>query len=288
VVACTTQEAPAGGTGGKTTTGGTGGKIVTTTGTGGGAGSYTTNDGVLCPLPMQALITDFTVVPPDAGAPDPDAGTADGGAADAAPVAMNTVHFGGGLTLGGSEFVYPTAGNWPVTSDVSGGNWHMTAANGIGDYSGFGLYFDNCSHVDASAYSGISFTISGSVLPPGGIVTMNVATLDDQIAASWLLTHGGTPAATDPGRCIPTSATATNQYNQSECASPAFVVNITATPTKVTIPWASFTTGKPMGVLPGNITGISWFFPPPTGAGTTTPTPYPVDITIDDLSFIAP
>jgi hypothetical protein len=192
------------------------------------------------------------------------------------------------LTLGGSEFVYPTAGNWPVTSDVSGGNWHMTAANGIGDYSGFGLYFDNCSHVDASAYSGISFTISGSVLPPGGIVTMNVATLDDQIAASWLLTHGGTPAATDPGRCIPTSATATNQYNQSECASPAFVVNITATPTKVTIPWASFTTGKPMGVLPGNITGISWFFPPPTGAGTTTPTPYPVDITIDDLSFIAP
>ncbi len=236
---------------------------------------------------MQALITDFTVVPPDAGAPS-DGGAADGGAADAAPVATNTVHFGGGATLGGSEFVYPTGGMWPVTSDVSGGSWHMTGT--LGDYSGFGLYFDNCSRVDASAYSGISFTISGRHrLPPGGIVTMDIATLDDQIAASWLLAHGGgTPAATDPGRCIP-DATATSQYNQTDCADPTKVITVTTTPTKVTILWTDFTGGKPTAaVTPGDIIGIYWFFPPPVGAGTTTPTTYPVDITIDDLSFIAP
>ena len=58
LAACTTQEAKTdagSGTGGKT--GGTAG--TTGGGTGGAGGSYPLVDGTLCPLPTQALITDF-------------------------------------------------------------------------------------------------------------------------------------------------------------------------------------------------------------------------------------
>jgi hypothetical protein len=84
--------------------------------------------------------------------------------------------------------VYPTSGSWPITSDVTGNNWHISGT--IGDYSGFGLGFDGCSRVDASAYRGISFTISGSV-PMGNMVTLGMGTLNDTIAPSWLNAHGG-------------------------------------------------------------------------------------------------
>jgi hypothetical protein len=275
-VACTTQEA-------KTGTGGSGGTAsglggMTGGGTGGaGGGSYAVNDGVLCPLPAQPLITDFTYVAPD------------GGVADAA-VATQYNHFGDTTTLGGSEFAYPLDGTWPVTSDVSGSNWHIFGT--LGTYSGFGLYFDNCTHVNASAYAGISFTISGSVAL-GGMVTMGVGTLKNVIAASWLLAHpvagGTTPDPAAPGRCIPVATTATNQYTQSECADATKTVPVTATPTTISIRWADFTGGKPeLGVTPSDITNVYWFFPPPAGAGSTTPTTYAADITIDDLKFITP
>lgn len=267
LVACTSQAVTPGGTGGSgVATGGSGG--TGTTGTGGSAGGYVTSDGVLCPLPAKPLITDFTYV-------------ADGGM-------MDQVHFGDdSTTFSGSEFVYPTAAAgsaYPLTSNVTGGSWHMTGT--LGDYSGFGLSFDNCSRVDASAYKGISFTISGSV-PMGNMITIGMATLNDRIAASWLMSHGNTTAAVgDPGRCIPTSGT--NQYSQTTCADPTKTVPVTSTPTTISILWGDFTGGKPeAGVTPGDITTIYGFFPPPAGAGTTTPTTYAVDITIDNLSFIA-
>jgi hypothetical protein len=283
--ACTTQavksDAGAGGSGGGTThLGGMTGS------TGGSGGMYAVSDGVLCPLPAHPLITDFSPVVPDGG-------VADAGVTDAA-AATQYIHFGDSTTLGGSEFVYPLDGNWPITSDVSGGNWHI--AGTLGTYSGFGLYFDNCTRVDASAYAGISFTISGSVAQPGSttpMVTMGMGTLKNVLAASWLLAHpvaGGTvPAADAPGRCIPVATTATNQYSQTECADATKAVPVTTTPTTVSIRWAEFTGGKPeAGVTPSDITSFYWFFPPPAGAGGTTPTTYPVDITIDNLSFIAP
>jgi hypothetical protein len=282
--ACTTQ-AVSTGTGGKGgTTGGTLGGM-TGSSTGGSGGLYATSDGVLCPLPAQPLITDFTVVVPDGG-------VADAAATDAA-VSTQYNHFGDATTLGGSEFVYPLDGTWPVTSDVSAGNWHISGT--LGTYSGFGLYFDNCTRVNASAYAGISFTISGSVAQPGTttpMVTMGMGTLNNVLAASWLLAHpvaGGTvPDPAAPGRCIP-PATATNQYNQATCKDATATVPVTTTPTTITLHWADFMGGLPeAGVTPSDITSFYWFFPPPAGAGTATPTTYPVDITIDNLSFITP
>ena len=248
--ACTTQEASTG-------TGGKGGAAAGTGGAGGSVGS-TETDGVTCPLPAKALITDFTYAPSDAGA------------------ATDFASFGDSTTLSGTEFVYPT-GTGALTSDVTKNNWHISGT--VGDYSGLGLVFFNCSRVNAAAYKGISFTISGSV-PTGNMITMGVGTLNNSITAAWLNTHGET-GKTSPGRCSPVSGT--NQYDQPTCATATKVIPITATPTTQKIMWADFTGGKPeSGVTPTDIISVSAYFPW-AGAGSA---PYAADIVIDDLSFI--
>jgi hypothetical protein len=218
-------------------------------------------------MPAMALITEFTY-------------SADGGS-------MTSVRFGGdSTTLSGDQFVYPTGGSYPVMSNVTENNWHISG--NIGDYSGFGLSFDNCSRVNASAYRGISFTISGTVAM-GSMITMGSATLNNRIAASWLIAHpvaGSTPTAADPGRCIPNAA-AVNQYAQSDCVDATKVIQVTTSPVTQNILWTDFTGGKPeANVTPTDITTVYWFFPPPVGAGSTNPTPYMADIRIDDLKFI--
>ena len=219
-------------------------------------GPITGNDGVLCPLPDQPLITDFTYA---------------GDGAD-----TTGVHFGSTAVLSGGEYIYPTTGSYPLVSDVTDSNWHITGT--VGDYSGFGLYFDNCNRVDASAYQGISFTVSGSVGDNNEIV-LNVGTLNDSIAAGWINTHGGT--TTDPGRCVP--ETGTNQYDQQDCKNPTVTIPVSDTPTEVTILWSDFEGGSPEPnvATPSEITFISWSFP-----WTSDGTAYPVDLTIDDLSFV--
>jgi alpha-L-fucosidase len=224
------------------------------------AGTITGYDGTLCPLPATALITDFTYTAPDGAATN-----------------ASEVHFGnyGGLT--GGEYIYPTSGSsYPLTSDVTQSNWHIGGT--AGDYSGLGLYFDNCSRLDASKYKGISFTISGSIGSTNQL-TLGVSTLNDSIAPAWINTHGGTSSA--PGRCIPISGT--GQYTEQGCSSPTKTVDVTATPTVVSVLWSDFAGGSPETSVatPSEITNISWTIPW-TGGGT----PYPVDIVIDDLSFI--
>ena len=232
-------------------------------GGGGAGGASSTGDGVAC-LPVTVpLITDFTYVP-DGGSP-------------------TTVQFGDDTTtFSGGEFVYPTSGNYVVTSDVTGNNWHISGT--IGDYSGFGLSFDRCSVVDASAYKGISFTLSG-VVAAGSIVTMDVGTLNDTIAASWLNAHGGTATADAPGRCIPTSGT--TAYAQSSCLDPTDTILITSIPTTINLMWSDFSGGRPeASVNPSDILTIYWYLPPPPGVGTSSVTTYTADITIDNLKFI--
>jgi hypothetical protein len=51
--------------------------------------------------------------------------------------------------------------------------------------------------------------------------------------------------------------------------------------------WTDFSGGKPeTGVKPSDIISIHWFFPNPDGITSGSPTPYKVDLTLDDLSFI--
>jgi hypothetical protein len=257
--ACTTSEAK-GGNGGSGVVGGT---TVPPGGTGGSmavAGSTGTSatDGIACPPVSPApLITDFTYAPSDAGMPDP-----------------TQARFGGSGTWQGGTAVWTNSAT-PFTSDVTQGNWHITGT--VDNYSGFNLYFDNCNHIDASAYKGIKFTISGSL--GGGTLRMGVGTLNDAVAASWLIANGDTAAkATDAGRCVP--KTGTGKYSQTDCKDPEAAIAVTATPTPVTLAWGDFTGGKPVpNVEPTDIISIYWYF-------VWSTTSYPVDITIDDLSFV--
>jgi hypothetical protein len=218
---------------------------------------------VECPVLTSALITDFTDT------------SADGGVTDS-------------TTLAVSESVYPTSGQYMVTSDVTQNNWHLSG--NLGDYSGFRINLDNCSRIDASAYLGIQFTIYGSVPAPpangGSIVTFGVGTLNNAISSDWLSAHGGSSGG--PGRCLPKSGT--SQYDQPNCADAKKDIPVTAMPTVQRVLWTDFTGGKPdPGVTPTDIISIYWYFPNPEGLGTTSPVvPYPVDIVIDDLQFITP
>jgi len=264
LVACGSNGTSSGGTGGN---GGVGGGTTAPAGTGGGGTAGTTGafspDGKLCLGPTKALITDFTYA---------------GGTAD-----TTQVHFGDSSTLGGSEYVYPTGtDSYPLTSDMRASNWHISGT--VGTYSGFGLYFDGCNRIDASAYQGISLKISGTV-EQDGMVTFGVDTLDDSITATWLNSHGST-GAVNPGRCNPPADPTLNQWSQAACANPTASIPVTSTPTVQTILWTDFSGGKPeSSVKPSDIIGIHWFFPNPPGAGTASPTTYTVDITLDDLSF---
>jgi len=251
LVACTTQAASSGGTGGST---GAGGAV----GAGGSTGAAAT-DGTACLPIATALISDFTYAPSDAGTTD-----------------TTKVRFGAPGKLEGGTAVWTNA-TTPLTSDMTQNNWHISGD--ISNYSGFNLYFDNCSHLDASAYKGISFKISGSL--GGGSLVMGMGTLNDTVAASWLISKNDTSAkATDPGRCVPTSGT--NKYDQQTCADSTVAIPVTATPTPVSLAWTDFTGGKPISyVEPKDIISIYWYFVWSTGS-------YPVDITIDDLSFINP
>jgi hypothetical protein len=273
-----------GGTGGASTSGSGGTSGTSGSGGAGGAmgGGITDNPEfglkIPCPPPTQALILDFA---PAGGSPSADAGGADA----AAPAPVRDASFGMyGVTFAGGTYYYPADGPWPIGSDVAQGNWHMTGD--VGTYSGFGIYIVACNVLDASAYDGISFTISGSVAM-GNALSMNVATSGNEVSHVWINTLAvpppATPAAINSGRCIPAS---TNQFDGS-CASPSVSVPVTAAPTTVTVLWSQLTGGQPAAsVDPTEILGISWAFPVPPGAGTATPMPYPIDIVIDDIGFV--
>jgi hypothetical protein len=231
-------------------------------GTGGDTGRAPT-DGVLCMVPTLPLITDFTYVP---------------GEGD-----TSQAGFGDCTTLMGGEWLAPNSGSYPLASDVTQGNWHITGT--VGDYSQFALFFTRCDGmcdvVDASKYKGISFTISGSI-GQNHQLTLVVSTLNDAIAASWINTHGGTSSS--PGRCIPTAGT--DQWNEQGCSNPSKRISVTATPTLVSVPWADFAGGSPDAYVatPAEIIAITWQLP--WDPWTNPENPYAVDIVIDDLSFI--
>jgi hypothetical protein len=252
LVACTTQEATPNGSGGSTPPTGTGG---TTVGSGGSTGAVS-GLGTLCP-PPQDLISDFAYTPSDAG------------------TSTTAPRFGSAGTLQGGGSFYPDSGANAIKSDLTGGNWHFTGT--VGDYSGFGLYFDLCDRVDASAFTGISFMVSGNV--PS--ITFGVGTVDDTPTGAWMLSPGGKTTAkpTDSGRCTPTSG---SQYYHPGCADPMTQIPVTASPTLQKVTWAALTGGTPVASPnPKEITTIYWFFPW-TGSGAA---PYALDFTIDDLKF---
>ena len=179
------------------------------------------------------------------------------------PDATNTkVSWGysGETVFSGFSFVYPQPG---IVSDMAGGAWHLTGT--IGDYSGFSLGF-SCA-VDASMFTGISFTIKGDAGTTGRLI-MSVGTSPDDI--------NGVMDAPSWGKCVPK----TGPYDGT-CQSPRADVSVTGTANTVKIKWADLKGGAPQAsVSPDSLSGIVWIWDWVAGA-----TPFATDITIDDIAF---
>jgi hypothetical protein len=233
----------AGGSSAGATTGGSAGATVggssgsTTGGTGGGSAQVAT----ACPgvVPGAALIADFDA-PPAAGKGyewgSPEQGTTD---------------------FWGGTFVYPTA--MELTTDDGA----LTVAGHVSDYSGFGLYVQNCT--DASSFKGIRFKIKGD--PPMGKVTFALQTNQN----SWA---NGTK-----GSCLAPEA---QQY--VACVPPSVVVPVTADFTTVEVKWADLKDGKPVASATtdgSDVIGLQFILP-----WAANGTPYDTSVTIDDVEFI--
>lgn len=229
------------GTGGARPTTGSGGRGVVVSGTGGqgvgtggvsGSGGAATGGVQACVKPNRPLITDFS---------DPlDADTF----GDADGVIGVAFHLGAGLTHTTTGGAFRTSG---------------TLTDAVG---GMGIALP-C--VDASMYSGISFTISGSVAG-GGATTLTI------------LNRSNEPAPpTGMGQCRYTSeATAF-----VDCVQPSKTIPIPSAPTTVRLAWSELTGGKPVpNVDPKQLSSLVWLVP-----YMATPSPRAVDVTIDDLRF---
>ena len=255
-----------------------------TAGTGGG-----TSAGFACQntMPTAALITDFSNLV-------------------ANPTSAGNYTFTGGV-LGGTFAYQPNA----LTLDTVT-NTVLNIKGNVHAYDGFGLYFNTC--YDASAYTGVSFSVKGYAGPKGKLnfrVQTNTNTAID------------TPNM--KGQCVSALA---DTY--PDCHASAFDIPVTATPTVVTVLWGQLAGGVPIAAVTGNnVVGLEWAFDwtpgavgaagsgaggaatgsggsgggasggkgggtsggsggAATGAGGAPPAagPYDADITIDDVKFL--
>jgi hypothetical protein len=122
--------------------------------------------------------------------------------------------------------------------------------------------------LDASAFHGIQFTISGAVGSTGvdagspNQMTLSVFTPPDNKVGS-----GTGFTCTLPG-----------------CAAPSYTFDVPNQTTTLKVTWEMLRGGAPIYVLdpPAGITGIQWSLPWPC---TSNPAPYNVNVTIRDVAF---
>lgn len=251
---CSSSNGGSTGTAGSSSTGtaGTGQGTAGTTGNGGNNSGGSGGGGGASQPPMGCTISDL---PPPPAPLIADFASVDGGAS---------------IPIGGT-FTYhsPDAAVAP-TATVTNGGWHITLnAPGMTDpqYIGAGIYFNGnvagTDCIDATAYTGIKFDISGSIAGTG--CTAQYSTNDSAHSAV---------SATDPKAGGPAGSYA-----------PQAALTASSTVTTVMMPFAG--TGAPSGGSPAiaiakdKLTGVQWQF---TVAGGTT-NACMVDLIIDNVSF---
>jgi hypothetical protein len=149
------------------------------------------------------------------------------------------------------------AGPPGLTEDLTASNWHITGtvAPGLPAYA-FVMRF-TCT-IDASAYSGIEFTIGGNAGPANSL-SLQAGFGDDLPPGPDSLGTGICPA--------------------NGCMSPSTIITVPPTVTTVQIPWSRFTGGRPMNTVnPAQLAQFLWPF-------TIRAAAYNVDFVIDDLRF---
>jgi hypothetical protein len=223
---------PAGGqsTGGQSTGGqSTGGSA----GSGGSGGASSACKGT---KPTMALITGFE---------------------DAVADPMSAGSFKFTIGTPGGTYVYPKPN---FTTDVAAKA--LNVKGNVKDYSGFGVYFNDCTNASGAGATGVSFNIKGNV-GTGGMLGFRIQT------------NGNTPMANGKGTC-PAAAT------YEECHAGEFAIPVSAGGAEVSVTWAQIVGGIPNATVTGaDVVGLEWAF---TWAGATD-TPYDVDVTVDDLKW---
>jgi hypothetical protein len=178
--------------------------------------------------------------------------------------------FGGPYTYPAIDECETTQPEYPLTQTVTGGAWNISGT--VGTWSGFGLWFGSCAGVDFSAYSGISFTISG--------------TLDSPTPLTFAVT---TPESSNPQECSPNIGSCPET---ATCTAPNTTITVSATPTPMSFLWTDLTGGAPVdSVSPGQIIGIQWQIPwewscTVDGGGNPADCAYAVNVTVDDIQLV--
>ena len=154
------------------------------------------------------------------------------------------------------------------TVDTSGGNLAITLATGAPStmypFAYVGLPFNSCA--DASAYTGVTFTASGT-LNTGCTIQFSVVDKEHSTVANT-------------GTCNPTTSTG--------CYASAKIFTLPSTPTPVTIKFTDQTGGgsgdnaTAAAVDPTEILNVQWQLNVPTGDASGGCTG---NVVIDDISF---
>ncbi|HJX63827.1 MAG TPA: hypothetical protein VJ860_07720, partial [Polyangia bacterium] len=225
--------------------------------------------------PPAALISDFSI--------------ATGSTAPALFGTWSQNIYGGAYIYPGAAAATPgpcdgTPSSYPLTQTLTGGSWNIQGT--VGTYSGGGLWW-NCNTgtlakpnyvgactIDASAYTGISFTVSGNAGPAVSPATTGSFSFSVSTPTTM---KPSVDSAGNPKTCGTCTATT--------CGS-SVSVPVSATASTVTLTWAQ------LGVTtPNAISAIAFQFTDPcslnNGYAVTPckPTTFPVDMTIDDIQF---
>jgi hypothetical protein len=226
---------------GSTQGGSAGSSAGSTTGGTGGAGGDASQVVTKCQgvVPSSPAIADFDTAP------------AAGAMYQWGSPAQGTTDFWGGTF------------NYPAKLELSFEDGALTATGRVTEYTGFGLYVQNCAN--ASSYEGVRFKISGN--PSPGKMSFAVQTNRNEWA-------NGTK-----GACL-----AAEDKKFIDCSHPFASIDVTETPTEVTLKWADFAGGKPAADAKtdgADVIGLQFILP-----WSETATAYDVSVTVDDVEFI--
>jgi hypothetical protein len=172
------------------------------------------------------------------------------------------------------------AGQYTFTLGVPGGTFAYQAGaltlmdagkalnvkGNVKAYDGFGVYTTAC--MDASAYTGVSFSIKGNV-GPGGKLNFRVQTDADMPV----------DMVNKKGACMVPPGT-TDTYPL--CHPSSFDIPVTADAKTIEVKFSDLVGGVPVAAVSGkDVVGFEWAFAWAGAADTA----YDVDVTLDDLKF---
>jgi hypothetical protein len=168
-----------------------------------------------------------------------------------------TDKFGTGAVIGGIFGYGGTSPSSTIAASVDSAGHTLVLAGSVlaKDYAGGGLSFDEC--VNASAYSGVQFTLGGST---GGCdLIFNVQTFDEKPAG-------------------------TNQVGGCTSGCYSFPnVKLTSTSGPVTVPFSTLSGGQLIvaTALQNEMVGLQWQFQPSGATGCDG-----INLTITNVSFV--